>query len=84
MSYARWGAGSDVYVFAHYLGWVECCGCSLSYSDVHEEFDSIHLHSREEVVEHMAEHQQAGHNIPTHLLDPYTYDLSDFEPYEGE
>ena len=76
MAYARWGAGSDVYVFAHYLGWVECCGCREN------DFQSVSLHSRAEVVEHMAEHQGAGDVVPTRLLDPYTYDESNFKPMQ--
>lgn len=29
MSFARFGAGSDLYVFASVSGGVECCGCLL-------------------------------------------------------
>jgi hypothetical protein len=32
MSYARWGDGSSVYVFADASGGVACCGCSLDES----------------------------------------------------
>lgn len=83
MSYARWGSESDVYVYAHYLGYVQCCGCLLGESDPDNVWNkSVNLGSREEVVAHMMEHVEVGHTIPTDLLDPYTYDLEDFTPYE--
>ena len=30
MSYARFGEGSDIYVYEHVGGYFECCACSLS------------------------------------------------------
>lgn len=72
MSYARWSEHSDVYVYAHYLGHVECCGCILD--------EAPDYHSADDVVAHMREHVTAGHKVPAHLLDPATYPPEDFEP----
>lgn len=72
MSYARWGLASDVYVFAHYLGYVDCCDCVLGHPG--------DLHSAADVVAHMREHVAAGHRVPAHLLDESEYDPSDFTP----
>ncbi|MBN9208159.1 MAG: hypothetical protein J0H96_05775 [Microbacterium ginsengisoli] len=70
MSYARFSETSDVYVYAHVGGFIECCGCLLS--DVWE------YHSREAIVAHMGEHVEAGHLVPEYLLVIDTYDEHDF------
>jgi hypothetical protein len=70
MSYARFSETSGVYVYAHYAGFIECCGCSLG-----EEWD---FHSCEDVVEHMRDHVAAGHLVPEYLLNVETYDEHDF------
>lgn len=73
MSYARFGEGSDVYVFAHWGGFVQCSGCAL---------DNVwDYHSAEEVVAHMRAHIDAGHIVPEYLLDPTLYPDEDFTPY---
>ena len=76
MSYARWGTDSDIYLFAHAGGFVQCCGCFLLIG-----WESKDLHSSEEVVAHMQEHVDNGHLVPADLLDPTLYDPTDFEPY---
>jgi hypothetical protein len=72
MSFARFSATSDVYVFAHVDDYVNCCGCAL-------EGDS-QLHSPEEVVEHLQKHVEAGHKVPADLLELDFYEPSDFGP----
>ena len=74
MSYARFSHESDVYVFAHYQGFVQCCGCMIS--------DVWDYYTVEEVVEHMRDHVLMGYKVPKRLLDPATYDEKDFEPRE--
>jgi hypothetical protein len=63
MSYSRFGRdGSYVYIFkAIYGGW-ECCGCILN----HEEGGFI-APTREELLEHIKEHRQAGHVVPEYV-----------------
>lgn len=70
MSYARFSETSNVYVYAHYQGFIECCGCILG--------DDWSFHSIPEIVAHMQAHVEAGHTIPDYLLDPETYDEDDF------
>lgn len=70
MSYARFSADSDVYVYAHIGGFVECCGCRLG-----EQWD---FHSPAEIVTHLREHEAAGHKVPDHLFDPELYEPGDF------
>ncbi|MGZ9829885.1 hypothetical protein ACXYTP_23510 [Tsukamurella ocularis] len=71
MSYARFSAESDVYVFAHYQGFVQCCGCILG-----DEWD---FHTLDALLAHLQEHVAAGHTVPADLLDAGTYDAYDFE-----
>lgn len=70
MSYARFSDESNVYVFPHAGGYVQCCGCSLD--------DVWNYHSAPEVVAHMQAHVEAGHKVPEYLLDPTLYEDGDF------
>lgn len=69
MSYSRF-SNADVYVFAHVDGFIECCGCRLG--------DKWDFHSPAEIVTHLTEHAEAGHDVPEYLLDPALYPPSDF------
>lgn len=63
MSYARFGeGGSDVYLFSHVGGYVNCCGCSL--------VDDARLTSSGEVLRHLREHVYAGDHVPLYLFSP--------------
>lgn len=70
MSYARFSANSDVYVYPDVGGYVACCGCILG-----GQWD---YHSPEAIVTHMQEHVNAGHKVPADLLDPSLYGPGDF------
>lgn len=56
MSYARFSY-ADVYVFMSSSGHLECCGCILG--DY-----SVTCDSTQEMVDHLAEHRAAGHDVP--------------------
>jgi len=59
MSYCRRGwDGSQVYMYWHVDGFIECSGC---------EFDDpwiVQLNSLDEAIEHVKKHIRAGHNVP--------------------
>lgn len=55
MSYSRF-SGFDVYVFMDVYGSLQCCGCLLD--------DQWHYDSTQAMVDHLAEHRAAGHNVP--------------------
>lgn len=55
MSYARFSY-ANVYVFASTSGFLECCGCWLG--------DQWDYGSTQEMVDHLAEHRAAGHDVP--------------------
>lgn len=55
MAYARFSY-ADVYVFMSTSGHLECCGCKLG--------DEWAFDSTQAMVDHLAEHRAAGHNVP--------------------
>ena len=62
MSVCRfWWDGSQVYVYKGSQGW-ECCGCRLS---------SRWSHGEDEIVDHLREHVEAGHIVPTHAFEAF-------------
>jgi hypothetical protein len=63
VSYARWSADSDVYVFENVGGWIECCGCCLVVVR-HFQADTA-----EAMAEHLGQHRAAGHKVPDGLED---------------
>lgn len=58
MSYARFSDNSDVYVFLHCNGWLECCGCLLEPSHIFQAFKTG------DMLQHLRAHQKAGHKVP--------------------
>lgn len=58
MAYARF-SNADVYVFMSVNGHLECCGCSLG--------DEWSFGSTQAMVDHIAEHRAAGHDVPADL-----------------
>ena len=61
MSFERFSS-SDVYIFEHVGGFIECCGCWLSGS---EDEDSwlLKLNTPREALAHLDRHEEAGHDI---------------------
>ena len=63
MSYCRF-ISADAYIFEHVGGYWQCCGCWLSES---EDGSDWNFPTREAMLEHIAEHREAGHFIPTYV-----------------
>lgn len=64
MSYARFGPGSDVYVYRSIRGGFECCGCSLD--DYHTSEDARGM------LAHLRRHRAAGHMVPRSAIERLT------------
>lgn len=65
MSYARMnGVDSDVYVYHHYLGFIECCGCSLTPAEEYEDVGFAKLQTAREALTHLDLHVAAGDRVP--------------------
>lgn len=62
MSYARLGQdGSDVYVFMHVYGHLECCFCSIAKNR------SFQAASTMEMLTHLDHHRSVGDYVPGHV-----------------
>lgn len=65
MSYARFGwDGSDVYIYEHVGGFIECCGCSITEPDGHEDFGFFHAQTAREILTHIDKHIAQGDHVP--------------------
>jgi len=68
MAYSRF-FDSDIYIYAHVEGYIECCACWLN-----ERLDtnlfglSEKITNDEQLEAHLDEHLLAGHDIPNNLL----------------
>jgi hypothetical protein len=60
MSFERFGS-SDVYIFEHVGGFIQCCGCWLDGSDEDNWF--VELKTPREALSHLDRHDAAGHDI---------------------
>lgn len=60
MSFERFSS-SDVYIFEHVNGFIECCGCLFSDWDDSEPFPQ--LKTPREALTHLYKHIDAGHDI---------------------
>ena len=67
MSYARFGwGGSNVYVFMHVGGHLECCMCFL---DDHQDEGSFQAGGTQAMIDHLMRHKMAGHTVPPNVFD---------------
>jgi hypothetical protein len=65
MSYARMnGFDSQVYIYHHYMGFIECCGCSLTEPEGSEDFGFFKANTAREILAHMDEHRAVGDLVP--------------------
>jgi len=66
MSYARFGwDNSDVYVFLHVGGFIECCACVLA----HEDWEPFHAGDTQTMVNHLKKHEISGHVVPPSVYE---------------
>jgi hypothetical protein len=72
VSYCRFGE-ADVYIFPHIAGGIECCACPLHT----EGLGSYNFATQEEVLDHIAEHRQAGHYVPEFVDEELKKEIAD-------
>jgi hypothetical protein len=65
MSYARFSGYSDVYIFSHAGGFIQCCGCRLVDLDEGEIFGFANLKTAREALQHLDRHVLEGDKVPT-------------------
>lgn len=62
MSFERFSS-SDVYIYEHVAGYIECCGCVLATAEEGEIFAFTHLNTPREALAHLDAHEAAGDDI---------------------
>lgn len=62
MSFERF-TSSDIYIFEHVGGYIQCCGCSLVDSEEGEIFGFADLKTPREALSHLDTHEEAGDDI---------------------
>ena len=78
MAYSRF-FDSDIYIYPHIDGYIECCACWLNEKLETGLFGlSEKIRDDQTLEEHIDEHILAGHNIPEGLLEDI---LSDDDRY---
>ena len=81
MAYSRF-YDSDIYIYPHVEGHIECAGCFLNISpDEDTIFKSEHILDDETLLIHILQHRISGHNIPEGLESEI---LSDPDRYGGD
>lgn len=99
MSYARFGwDGSDVYVFMHTGGFLDCCGCCLQEREWVDEPGSwfggylrdvgeiiqTQFYSTQGMIDHLKEHIKAGHCVPDDVIPRLLEDDEENQQYFKE
>ena len=80
MAYSRF-YDSDIYIYPHVSGHIECAGCFLNIpTDEYNLFKSEHILDDETLLIHILQHRISGHNIPEGLeaeilRDPERYGI---------
>jgi hypothetical protein len=62
MSFERF-ASSDIYIYEHVGGFIECCGCSMALPDDLDMFGFAHLKTPREALAHLDLHEERGDDI---------------------
>ena len=75
MAYSRF-IDSDIYIYPHIDGYIECCACWLNESqDGYSLFlDNIKIYDDLELARHLKKHAAQGHEMPDNLLQEILQD----------
>ena len=82
MAYSRF-FDSDIYIYAHVDGYIECCACWLNENlDEYSLFGlSEKIDTDEKLIDHLEEHAKAGHDMPEDLLQDILEDADRYGKY---
>jgi hypothetical protein len=79
------GVDSDVYIYEHVSGFIECCGCRLTNPDEGEDFGFARLSTAREALAHLEWHVREGDMVPERAFDRIKEEHPDLdaaiEPY---
>lgn len=81
MAYSRF-FDSDIYIYPHVDGYIECCGCWLN-ERLEDTLFGLNekITNDEQLEEHLDQHLLAGHNIPENLLQDILEDPDRYSTY---
>lgn len=69
MSYARFSDDSDVYIFEHANGFIQCCGCLITEAEPPEWAGFYNAQTAREMIHHIYQHMSIGHKVPDRCLE---------------
>ena len=88
MSYARFGGESDVYVYEHFAGFIQCCGCSMVDPEDDEIFAFFEAKTAREMLSHLDSHRGRGDAVPNYCYDRIKEEYEDLDgkilPFEDQ
>lgn len=75
MAYTRF-SNSDIYIYPHIDGYIECCACWLNENkDEYSLFlDNVKIYDDLELARHLKKHAAQGHEMPYNLLQEILQD----------
>ena len=84
MAYSRF-LDSDIYIYPHVSGYIECCGCWLNEpQDEHSLFAvSVEITNDIDLARHLKQHAKVGHDMPEGLLQEILADPERYGKYEN-
>lgn len=68
MSYARFSDDSDVYIYEHANGFIECCGCLITEPEPPEWAGFYKANTAREILHHIYAHLSLGHKVPERCI----------------
>lgn len=81
MAYSRWGwDGSDLYIYMDTGGYLNCTACPLMPLAENAKIkmnQSFHAYSTMDMIDHLGEHMDAGHNFPDSVIPDILSDDED-------
>jgi hypothetical protein len=79
------GVDSDVYVYEHCAGFIECCGCRLTAPEEYEDVGFARLSTAREALAHLEWHVREGDRVPDRAFERIKEEHPDLnaaiEPY---
>lgn len=77
MSYARFGAASDVYVYLDVAGYLRCCACRM-----HDRpFGSFDFRTTAEMLTHLDLHRSVGDTVPERTFEGLRRDAAETDAW---
>ncbi len=75
MAYSRF-TNSDIYIYSHIDGYIECCACWLN--DSQDEYslflNNVQIDNDMDLARHLKAHAKLGHDMPDNLLQDILQD----------